>query len=661
MAVTQKHITPDTPMGATRVGGGIAFRTWAPAATAVYLITDDLDAARTDPAFAPKAADGLVRQGDDTWTGFVEGMVERAPYRFWVEGPDGKPGLKRDPHAGELGVWPAFPDCDCLAPPATPYPWHDDAFVPPRFADLAIYQLHIGTYFGQDASGADTRLARTSRFLDLLFRLDYLRALGVNAIEPLPIQEYPSEFSMGYNGTDLFSPEQNYQVEDEAELQRYYEQAVRLYAEHGIDDVRLEDLRSGPNQLKCVIDLLHLNGLAVILDVVYNHAGGGFDEQSLYFFDHEVFHSNNDSLYFTDQGWAGGLVFAYARAPVRRFLEENAVFCLQDYHADGLRYDEVSVIDRYGGWYFAQELTATVRRAQPRSIQIAEYWNDWRWLAVKPPPDGMGFDAAWSDRLRLAVRAALQQASYGGAAPVSMSAIGDALYPPFGFPAAWTAVHCLENHDVVYADRPPDQRAPRIPRLADPSNARSWWARSRARAAIGLLLTAPGIPMLFMGEEFLEDKDWSDNPRFSPGTLIWWDGLRQDPAMRDFLTCVRDLLRVRGTHPGLRGEGIQVFYASDADRVLAFQRWVPGVGHEVVVVASLCDTAYYRYDLGFPRAGVWREAFNSDFYDSMPNPAVTGNGGHVDAFGPPLHGYQQSATIAIPPNGLLVLVPEGAT
>ena len=99
----------------------------------------------------------------------------------------------------------------------------------------------------------------------------------------------------------------------------------------------------------------------------------------------------------------------------------------------------------------------------------------------------------------------------------------DALYPPPGFPAAWTAVQCLENHDVVRWDYEQNRaRAPRVPALADPSNPRSWYARSRSRVATTLLLTAPGIPMLFMGQEILEHKPWHDDIRFWSRFLIWW-------------------------------------------------------------------------------------------------------------------------------------------
>jgi 1,4-alpha-glucan branching enzyme len=650
MPVSQEHINDRTPMGAALHAGGATFRTWAPAAREVYVVIAPPRAAGLPAGWAPPPQDALVPHGDGTWTGFVPGITDGTPYRFWIVGA-GSRGFKRDPYARELGLDPGFPDCDCIVR-SSDFPWHDDQYRTPDFRDLVIYQLHIGTYYATDAAGRDQRMLRRGKFLDLLFRLDHLRTLGVNAIQPLPVQEFPSEFSEGYNGTDYFSPETDYHVSDPAELQRYLDEANRVLAGHGKAALTLADLGPAPNQLKVIVDLYHLDGIAVLFDVVYNHAGGGFDDQSIYRYDRRVFHDNNDSQFFTDNGWAGGLVFAYWNANVCGFLGDNAAFLLEEYHLDGLRYDEVSVIDRFGGWSFGQSLSSRVRAARPQAIQIAEYWNNSRWLAVQPPPGGLGFDAAWSDRLRLAVRGLLAGAAQGAAPIIDFDSVAAALSPPPNFRDAWRAVHCLENHDIVVASH--EDRQPRIALLAGGNDPRSWYARSRARVATGLLLTAPGIPMLFMGEEILEDKFWSDDPQFWQNTLIWWDGLAQDAVMRDFLAFTRDAVRTRRELPALRAEQVNPFHIHDANRVIAFHRWIEGAGQDVVVVASLNESTFWRYELGFPEPGYWREVLNSDYYDSPPNPRVAGNGGGVDVGGAPLHGFAQSASITIPANSILI-------
>jgi 1,4-alpha-glucan branching enzyme len=156
-----------------------------------------------------------------------------------------------------------------------------------------------------------------------------------------------------------------------------------------------------------------------------------------------------------------------------------------------------------------------------------------------------------------------------------------------------------------------------------------------------------------MGQEFLEDKQWSDTP--NPAFEIWWQGLDTgDKTMSDFLRFTRELIRLRKNQPGLRGEGCNIIHVHNQNRVLAFQRWVEGVGNDLVVAASLNEGNLYDYQIGFPGGGRWAEAFNSDVYDNWVNPTTAGNGESIDANGPPMHGFSTSAAITIPANGFVV-------
>lgn len=505
------------------------------------------------------------------------------------------------------------------------------------YHDAIIYQLHVGTYYSVDDEGRDNREHRVAKFLDAVDRIPYLAELGVTFLQPLPIVEFLSQRSLGYNGTDLFSPEMDYAVEPQ-HLAPYLARVNQLLAERGQAPLELADLSPQINQLKCFVDLCHLYGMAVLFDVVYNHAGGfGDDDQSLFFFDRDRTGNNNESLYFTDQGWAGGLVFAYWNQNVRQFLIDNSRLFLDEYHADGFRYDEVSVIDRFGGWQFCQDLSGTVRFMRNNCLQIAEFWNDEQAWAVRPTGEnGAGFDSVVHAGLRGAVRGALAQAAAGRDAFVNLDPLREALRPP-GFPHASQTVQHLENHDRQRVDNDND-REPRIAALADASDARSWYARSRARVANGLLLTAPGIPMLFMGQEFLEDKYWTDNPGDHKGNLLWWDGLATDRAMQDHLRFTRELVHLRRRHPALRGDAINAYYGHNDNRILAFHRWLEGVGRDVVVVASLNESTLWSYELGFPQPGRWFEVFNSDVYDQWVNPWTAGNGGAIDVAGSPRDG-----------------------
>jgi 1,4-alpha-glucan branching enzyme len=161
----------------------------------------------------------------------------------------------------------------------------------------------------------------------------------------------------------------------------------------------------------------------------------------------------------------------------------------------------------------------------------------------------------------------------------------------------------------------------------------------------------PGIPMLFMGQEFLEDKQWSDDVNGHPELLLFWPGLEgADPTMRDFLRFMRELIDVRWRYEALRSEGYAVVHVHDQNRVLAFQRWIPGVGDDVVVVANFTNEIKYEYEIG----GYWREAFNSDIYEHWVNPSVQGNGRSVYANGPALHGLSSSAPLTLPANSILL-------
>jgi 1,4-alpha-glucan branching enzyme len=189
----------------------------------------------------------------------------------------------------------------------------------------------------------------------------------------------------------------------------------------------------------------------------------------------------------------------------------------------------------------------------------------------------------------------------------------------------WKSVVHLENHDIVDADRDDKSKIqPRIAALACDPDRRCWLARSRSRVATTLLLAAPGIPMLFMGQEFMEDKPWHNNPARSD-LFLYWDGLQRDNNMRDFLAFAQELCWLRRRHPALRGEGCNPFFVRNDDRVIAFQRWVVGVGRDIVVVASLNE--------------------------------VTNSGG-VNSDGPPAGGLPFSAVLNIPANGALIFARD---
>jgi 1,4-alpha-glucan branching enzyme len=629
------------PMGANLTEWGATFRVWAPNANSVTV----------RGSFNGWSDQALARSADGYWFTFVPGVKEGDQYKFYVAGL-GTTGYKRDPFARSLTFTPPFPVCNCFVTHPQTFPWHDGNFRPPPFNELVLYQLHVGAFWSQDAQGQDQRAKRPGRFLDLLFRVEYLSQLGVTAVQLLPIQEFSTLRSLGYNGVDLYSPDMDYSVPPgDPDFPHYLDKANALLAQRQLPPFQQSELDCQTKQLMAIVDLFHVYGIAVIFDVVYNHAGGDFGDEGIYFLDRQQPGDNNRSLYFTNEGWAGGLVFAYWEREVCQFLIDNAGFFFDEYHVDGFRFDEVTVIDSHGGWSFLQNLTDTLRYKKPQAILVAEYWADQRSVLRTRSDGGAGFDSVVASGLRQSIRGAISQSSGGKNSSVNLDAIKSDLYPAYG--EAWRAVQHLENQDVVRIDNTTD-RQPRVASLSDPSNARSWYARSRSRVANGLLLMAPGIPMLFMGQEFLEDKYWSDSPNYFANSLIWWDGLTSDKPMQDHLRFIRELIETRKRHGALTGDRINVFHVHNDNRVLAFHRWLDGAGQDVVVAASLREDTWWSYELGFPLAGDWLEVFNSDVYDGWVNPMVAGNAGRIHANGPPLHGFQASASIVIPANGFVI-------
>src|SRR5262249_46371105 len=266
---------------------------------------------------------------------------------------------------------------------------------------------------------------------------------------------------------------------------------------------------------------------------------------------------------------------------------------------------------------------------------------------------GAGFDAEWHDGLRRSIRDVIGDATGGESATLTWQPVVDQLRAP-GFRDAWRAVQYVESHDEVYRDRGLGIRM----LAAGGGNTRRWYATSRSRVAMGLILTAPGIPMLFMGQEFYEDKRWDDDVPNHPGTLIYWDGLEQDKTMSDFHRFTRDLVWLRRRHPALRGEGVRTASMENGPRVLVAQRWVEGVGRDVIVVASLNELTLFGYQIPLPTSGQWLEVFNSDIYENWVNPARSGNGGSIQADAGPLNGLSASAFITIPANSVLVFAKD---
>jgi len=229
--ITQQNISDSTPMGANLIATGATFRVWAPRAKNVYVIGEF-------NSWTPSKPWLLTERTGGHWTGFLPDASEGMLYQFWIEG-DGGAGRKRDPYARALEHH--WPDPKCIVRSPDTYPWHDASWRTPQFRDLIIYELHAGTFYG------DNREKRVAKFLDVVDRIEYLSDLGINAIELMPIVEYNTPRSAGYNGTDLFSPEMDYEVDDPRELKKYLQNVNRLLTKKGKTPISL-DVLTIPNE-----------------------------------------------------------------------------------------------------------------------------------------------------------------------------------------------------------------------------------------------------------------------------------------------------------------------------------------------------------------------------------------------------------------------------
>jgi 1,4-alpha-glucan branching enzyme len=179
-------------------------------------------------------------------------------------------------------------------------------------------------------------------------------------------------------------------------------------------------------------------------------------------------------------------------------------------------------------------------------------------------------------------------------------------------------------------------------------HADSWEARKRSTLGAGLVFTAPGIPMIFQGQEFLEWVTWTDR------TPLDWSREKRFPGI---LALYRDLIRLRrnwfDNTRGLRGQGINVFHVNDEAKVIAYHRWSDGgPGDDVVAVANFANRPYHSYNVGFPRAGTWHLRFDSDWRGYSSDYGNVGRTTSADEG--PNHGLPASGNVDLGPYSLLI-------
>lgn len=585
-----------TGMGSVPYEDGATFRVWAPHARAVC-VTGSFSG-------WPVPGTPLHHEGGGYWSADVPGVKPGDEYKYVITAADGDRLWRTDPYAPAM----TGSNGNSLVP-APDFEWGDGPYRTPGWDELVVYEMHIGTFNDLPGGGPGT-------FADAVERLPYLAELGINAIELMPAAEFPGGFSWGYNPSAPFAVE--------------------------------TDL-GGPQDLKALVKAAHDLGIAVLFDVVYNHLGP--IDLGLWRFD-GWYEGDGGGIYFYNDGRAatpwGNTRPDFGRPEVRQYLRDNALRWLEEYRMDGLRWDATSYIrnadggvELRDGWGLMRWINDEINRHQPWKLSIAEDMSD-DGRITEGTPAGAGFDAQWDAGFVHPVRAAV---IVSDDAFRDMYAVRGAIEQRYGDDVFHRVLY-MSSHDE-------DGRLNgnlRVPEAIWPGNADSWYSRKRSTLGSALVLTSPGNPMLFQGQEFLEDGAFDDQ-------------IPLDWSRRDHHTGIvqlhRDLIALRRNRAertaGLRGQGVTVHHVNNTDKVIAFHRYAQGGPRDsTVVLANFGNRAYQDYTIGLPRRGTWRGRFNSDWSGYDP-----GFGNHpafdLSADGPGRDDMPYSGTVGLGPYSVIVM------
>ncbi|MGE3313714.1 MAG: alpha-amylase family glycosyl hydrolase [Planctomycetaceae bacterium] len=586
-------------MGAIPHEHGVAFRVWAPHASKVSVIGEFNDWSVD--------ATPMVSEENGNWYVDVEGARIGQEYRFSLTCGD-KVLSRIDPYAREVtnsignGV---IHD--------TEFDWEGDEFQLPPWNEIVIYELHVGTF--NDKPGG-----KPGTFEDAIARFGHLKQLGVNVIQVMPAAEFAGDFSWGYNPAHIFAVETTY---------------------------------GGPKGFKEFVKAAHRDGFGVVLDVVYNHFGPS--DLDLWQFDGWSENGLGGIYFYND--WKSETPWGntrpdYGRGEVRQFIHDNAMMWLEDYHVDGLRMDMTLYIrtvkpgsDLVDGWSLTQWINRDVFARYPGRITIAEDLQNNEWLTKAVEWGGAGFGAQWDARFVHPIREAVIGARDEDR---SMPAVRDALTFAYNGDPFQRVVYS-ESHDEVANGKA------RVVSEINPEDPREYFAQKKSTLAAGLVCTAPGIPMLFQGQEFLEG-GW-----FQDTVPLDWD-LKDD--FSGIVRLYRDLVRLRlnrdGFSRGLCGRGIRVSHVHDDNNMLAYHRWDHGgPGDDVVVVVNLAAEVRTNYTIGFPHEGLWKLRLNSAWkgyshaFSDHPSADVAAIAGDYD-------GQSFQAAVTVAPYTLLIYSQDPA-
>jgi 1,4-alpha-glucan branching enzyme len=539
------------------VEGGVHFRVWAPNAEQVSVVGDFNN---WDGQKHP-----MQRDDKGCWYGRIPEAAVGHEYRYEIQRGDDR-FTRVDPYAVDVTNSVGNGVISDLS-----FDWGSSEFHVPSKNDLVIYELHVGT-FNVAEDGKPATLD------DCAKRLDYLQSLGINAIELMPCAEFAGDYSWGYNPAHLFAVERAY---------------------------------GGPMALKRFIKAAHDRGMAVILDVVYNHFGPS--DLSLWQFDGWSENGKGGIYFYND--WRSSTPWGetrpdYGRSEVCEFILNNARFWLEEFHVDGLRLDMTLYIRHVRGdgdpgaelpegWQLTQSINEMVHQDFPGCITIAEDLQNNDWLTKNVADGGAGFDLQWDANFVHPVRRCVIPMDD---AARSLDDIKLAIFSTYNGDAHQRVVYS-ESHDEVANGKA------RVPTEIDPDSPESYFSKKRSTLAAALALTVPGVPMIFQGQELLEDEWFRDTDPIEWSRRNNFSGIHR--MYRDLIHLRRN---ITNESKGLTGSGVQLVYESYEHGVLAFYRWESqGEVGDVIVLLNISHETREGIAIAMPHTGRWNVRFNSDW------------------------------------------------
>jgi 1,4-alpha-glucan branching enzyme len=550
---------------------GVRFAVWAPHASAVS-VTGDFNHWDTQAHPMQRIGDGEI------WSAFVPGIERGAVYKYAIAPQNGGPCiLKADPYGffSEKKPQTASRVWDFSG-----YVWHDAAWYEQKQRHssyeqpMLTYEVHLGSWRRTLEGGYLS-------YRDLADQLiGYVRQMHYTHIELMPLCEHPYDGSWGYQATGYYAVTSRYGT---------------------------------PEDFMYLVDQAHANGIAVIMDWVPGHFCK--DEQGLRHFDGQTLYESDNEQRAENWEW-GTTNFDYGRTEVHSFLISNAMFWLEEYHIDGLRMDAVANMlylnyarkeadwqpNKYGdtgnleAMEFIQKLNAAVFKYHPDALMIAEESTSWPLISRPVYMGGMGFNYKWNmgwmnDML-----------DYMSLDPFYRKWNHDKVTFSFMYAFSENFVLPLSHDEVVHGKRSLISKMP----------GDYWQQFANLRAFFGYWMAHPGKKLLFMGGEFGQFIEWNFDDSLD------WHLVEQYPMHAQLLEFSRQLNGFYCENKpfwqvDFEWHGFEWIDCNDTDHsVISFLRKAEDADDFIVVVCNFTPLVYSGYRIGVPKAGTYREVFNSD-------------------------------------------------